>query len=209
MKKFVLPIPLILLTPLLLLVLVVVAGVYRFSLSNEEILAKFPTRTKVADPIVSQLFDLKVYAPLTIALPESFAFALVERWDESQRYVLGDYDSGQERGIVALDTRTLIKLSQYSQRYGYAGVIGVSDQSSAVMHYLALFEYDAQRQRMMMSDTQWLGKSIVVESLTQKDDQLNVSLRTHAENQPSSDAPIKFKTILFAITQEYQLIQSQ
>lgn len=209
MRQSRLPIPLILLTPLVLLALVVAAGVYRFSLSDEEILAKFPAHTVPNDPIVEELFRLRLLAPLTIAVPETFAFALIDRWDEAGRYVVANYDSGQERGVVALDTYTLIPLSQYARRYGYAGIIRVSNQGSAVMHYLALFEYDTQRQRMVMADSQWLGDRIVVEALTQKDDQLNVSLLTHAENQPLSDAPTKFKAILFAISQKYQLIQSQ
>ncbi len=41
-KRF-LPIPLILFIPVVLLIVVIVAGVYRFSLSDDEIMAKFPS----------------------------------------------------------------------------------------------------------------------------------------------------------------------
>ncbi|WP_240798127.1 hypothetical protein [Vibrio sp. H11] len=207
MRKRGLPIPLILLTPLLLLVLVVAAGVYRFSLSDDDILAKFPSRPASSDEIVEQLFDVKVSAPLTIGVPGSFAFALINRRDDVRGLLLGSYDSGQQRGEVALDARTVLKLAQYSQRYGYAGIIRVSDQSRALMYYLALFEFDAQRQRMVMTDSLWLGDRIVVQALEQKDDQLNVSLLTHDENQAVSEVPTKFKSILVGISQKYQLIQ--
>lgn len=207
MRKRWLPIPLILLTPLLLLVLVVAAGVYRFSLSDEEILAKFPARPAERDMIVGQLFNLQVSAPLTISVPGSFAFALINERDDARHAVLGHYDSGQQRGEVVLDTRTVLKLEQFSQRYGYAGIIRVSDQGSALMYYLALFEFDAQRQRMVMTDSLWLGDRIVVQALEQKDDQLNVSLLTHDENQALSEVPTKFKSIMVGISQKYQLIQ--
>ena len=48
MKKKILPIPLILLIPIVMLVVVIVAGLYRFSLTDEEILAKFPSSQVVA-----------------------------------------------------------------------------------------------------------------------------------------------------------------
>ncbi len=51
MKKRFLPIPLILLTPIALLIIVVAAGIYRFSLSDEEILAKFPQTYTQTDAI--------------------------------------------------------------------------------------------------------------------------------------------------------------
>ncbi len=41
-RKRILPIPLILFIPVVLLITVIVAGIYRFSLSDEEIMAKFP-----------------------------------------------------------------------------------------------------------------------------------------------------------------------
>ncbi len=41
-RSRILPIPLILLIPIVLLAIVIIAGVYRFSLSDDEIMAKFP-----------------------------------------------------------------------------------------------------------------------------------------------------------------------
>ncbi len=154
MKKRWLPIPLVLLTPIVLLVLVIAAGVYRFSLSDEEILAKFPVQSAQADAIVEQLFGLKVTTPLTIPVPEAASFALIDRWDGQHRWVMGNYDSGSERGQVLLDTHSLLALKGQEKRYGYAGIIRVSNQGSGVMNYLALFQYDELRLRMVMVDSQ-------------------------------------------------------
>ncbi|KQH87786.1 hypothetical protein J0676_07845 [Vibrio sp. Vb2880] len=207
MRKSWLPIPLILLTPLVLLVLVVAAGVYRFSLSDEQILSKFPAQPLKADPIVARLFDLHVTTPLTIPVPETVSFALLDRWDETQRWVMGDYDSGSERGQVALDTHSLVAVKGQEQRRGYAGIIRVSNQGSGVMSYLALFQYDELRLRMVMVSSEWLGDRVEIQSVTQENAQLNVSLLTHEAGEAFANTPTKFVSILFLISQKYQLIQ--
>ncbi|ELO1780064.1 hypothetical protein QXB73_003219 [Vibrio fluvialis] len=207
MKKRWLPIPLILLTPIVLLVLVIAAGVYRFSLSDEEILAKFPVQSAQADAIVEQLFGLRVTTPLTIPVPEAASFALIDRWDDQHRWVMGNYDSGSERGQVLLDTQSLLALKGQEKRYGYAGIIRVSNQGSGVMNYLALFQYDELRLRMVMVDSQWLGDRVEIQSVTQNNAQLNVSLLTRGENEPFANPPTKFVSIMFLISQKYQLIR--
>ncbi|EKO3548941.1 hypothetical protein QNE85_002725 [Vibrio fluvialis] len=207
MKKRWLPIPLILLTPIVLLVLVIAAGVYRFSLSDEEILAKFPVQSAQADAIVEQLFGLKVTTPLTIPVPEAASFALIDRWDDQHRWVMGNYDSGSERGQVLLDTYSLLALKGQEKRYGYAGIIRVSNQGSGVMNYLALFQYDELRLRMVMVDSQWLGDRVEIQSVTQNNAQLNVSLLTRGENEAFANPPTKFVSIMFLISQKYQLIR--
>ncbi|WDY54985.1 hypothetical protein [Vibrio fluvialis] len=207
MKKRWLPIPLILLTPIVLLVLVIAAGVYRFSLSDEEILAKFPVQSAQADAIVERLFGLKVTTPLTIPVPEAASFALIDRWDDQHRWVMGNYDSGSERGQVLLDTHSLLALQGQEKRYGYAGIIRVSNQGSGVMNYLALFQYDELRLRMVMVDSQWLGDRVEIQSVTQNNAQLNVSLLTRGENEAFANPPTKFVSIMFLISQKYQLIR--
>ncbi|MBY8234251.1 hypothetical protein KW539_02815 [Vibrio fluvialis] len=207
MKKRWLPIPLILLTPIVLLVLVIAAGVYRFSLSDEEILAKFPVQSAQADAIVEQLFGLRVTTPLTIPVPEAASFALIDRWDDQHRWVMGNYDSGSERGQVLLDTQSLLALKGQEKRYGYAGIIRVSNQGSGVMNYLALFQYDELRLRMVMVDSQWLGDRVEIQSVTQNNAQLNVSLLTRGEKEAFANPPTKFVSIMFLISQKYQLIR--
>lgn len=53
-RSRILPIPLILLIPIVLLAIVIIAGVYRFSLSDDEIMAKFPQAEVQSNPIVAE-----------------------------------------------------------------------------------------------------------------------------------------------------------
>ncbi len=95
MKKRILPIPLILLIPIVMLAVVMTAGIYRFTLSDEEILAKFPSQQIAADAIVERLTGIKTANPLTVLVPESKAFALMTDFDVENAIVVGQYDSGQ------------------------------------------------------------------------------------------------------------------
>lgn len=206
MKKRWLPVPLILLTPILLLVVVIVAGVYRFSLSDEQILAKYPSSATQSDAIVTQLFTVNVAIPLTLSVPDTSAFALIEHWDGNQRWAYGTYDSGRERGQIALDSQTLIAVQGEETRKGYAGVVRVSPHDGEVMAYLALFQYDDFRLRMVMVDTQPLGHHVEVQSVTQRDDRLIVALSRPDQNDAQVDTSTQFMSILFLISQKYQLI---
>lgn len=208
MKKRFLPIPLILLTPIVLLIVVIVAGIYRFSLSDEEIMAKFPqtnTQTQVNE-IAHQIFGLRLTNPITIPVPETPSVAFMERWDESQRWVMGDYDSGKERGSVALDTQLLMSLKGENSG-GYISVIKVSNQGSGVFSYLALIRFDERRSRMVMVANQLLGDRINVKSLDQNGEMLEVKILNHTKNQPISEAPTESMSILFSLTEKYQLVR--
>ncbi len=205
MKKRLLPVPLVLLTPIVLLIIVISAGIYRFSLSDDEILAKFPTKTQQQDPIALEVFGINVPNPITVPVPETPSFAFMESWDEQHRWVLGDYDSGSERGTVALDTQLMRKLEGYDEQRGYLSVIRVSNQGSGVFNYLALFKYDELRSRMVMVSSELLGDRIEVQSLTQNAHQVTVSLLSHANNMAFSEAPTESMSILFSISEKYQL----
>jgi hypothetical protein len=205
MKKRLLPIPLILLTPIVLLVIVVVAGVYRFSLSDQEIMAKFPTSTIKQDPIAQAVFGLDVPNPITVPVPETPSFAFMESWDEQQRWVGGTYDSGSERGSVALDTQLMLKLEGFEEQHGYLSVIRVSNQGSGVFNYLALFKYDSLRSRMVMVSSQLLGDRVDVQSLVQNGGNVTVTLLSHENNVAFSEAATESVSILFSISEKYQL----
>ncbi|MBD0786208.1 hypothetical protein HUO09_07615 [Vibrio sp. Y2-5] len=208
MKKRFLPIPLILLTPIVLLVIVVAAGVYRFSLSDQEIMAKFPTTTKQHDPIAKAVFGLDLPNPITVPVPETPSFAFMESWDEQQRWVIGNYDSGSERGSVALDTQRMLKLKGFEESHGYLSVIRVSNQGSGEFNYLALFKYDSLRSRMVMVSSQLLGDRINVQTLAQNGSKVTVELLSHENNVAFSEAPTKSMSILFSISEKYQLSPS-
>ncbi|MCG6450759.1 hypothetical protein K6U33_07870, partial [Vibrio parahaemolyticus] len=90
---------------------------------------------------------------------------------------------------------------------GYAGIIRVSNQGSGVMSYLALFQYDELRLRMVMVSSEWLGDRVEIQSVTQENAQLTVSLLTHEAGEAFANTPTKFVSILFLISQKYQIIQ--
>ncbi|WP_165313498.1 hypothetical protein [Vibrio ziniensis] len=208
MKTRLLPIPLVLLTPIVLLVIVVFAGIYRFSISDEQIMAKFPSTIQQRDPIVQAVFGLNVPYPITVPVPDTPSYAFMESWDDQHRWVIGDYDSGRERGSVALDTQLMLKLEDVEENYRYVSVIRVSNQGSGVFNYLALFKYDELRSRMVMVSSQLLGDRIEVLSLTQNASQVTVSLLSHANNMAFSEAPTESVSILFSISEKYQLSTS-
>ncbi|MEF1340510.1 hypothetical protein REH81_27735, partial [Vibrio rotiferianus] len=72
-RKRILPIPLILLIPVLLLAIVVIAGIYRFSLSDEDIMAKFPQTQSQANSIVAEVPGIQSRNPWTVQVPEQGA----------------------------------------------------------------------------------------------------------------------------------------
>jgi len=204
MKKRFLPIPLILLTPIILLIIVVVAGVYRFSLSDDEILAKFPQTRVEVNSIAQQVFGLRLTQPITVPVPDSPSVAFMERWDAQQRWVFGNYDTGRERGEVAIDTQRVIPLKEKV----YISIVTISNQSDALFYYLALFKFDEQRSRITMVQSEPLGDRIEVQSLERSNNQVEVTFLTHTKNQAISESPADSVSILFSITEKYQLVRN-
>jgi len=185
-----LPIPLILLIPLCLLAVVIVAGIYRFSLSDEEILAKFPSQQNVqADPVVEAILGLKVPNPWTIQVPETSAFTLLTDIDADKQVAAGSYDDGMERGNVYLLYR--YQQSIYDDKALSAVVIpfAVSNQGSGVFYYLGLFKWDSARQRVILSDAKFAGDRIEISALTRADDRMTLSFKKHGKAQSMSEAP--------------------
>ena len=129
MKKKILPIPLILLIPIVMLVVVIVAGLYRFSLTDEEILAKFPSSQVSYDPVVELVFDLKATNPWTIKVPETQAFAFIDEYMDSKHIASGRYDSGAERGTVQVATDKIVALT-VGQDQMFVAPMWVSNQGS-------------------------------------------------------------------------------
>ncbi len=205
MKKRLLPIPLILLTPIVLLIVVVAAGVYRFSLSDEEIMAKFPKSNVQIDAIAQQVFGLRLTNPITVPVPETHSVAFMERWDEKQRWIMGDYDTGSDRGTVAFDTEQLTALD--ADKHTYVSIVTISNQGSGVFYYLALFKFDELRSRMVMVQSELLGDRVQVQSIEKMNDKIEAVLLTHTKNQSFSESPTQSVSILFSITEKYKLVR--
>lgn len=196
MKKKILPIPLILLIPIVMLVVVIVAGLYRFSLSDEEILAKFPSSQVSYDPVVERVFDLKATNPWTIKVPETQAFAFIDEYMDSKHIASGRYDSGAERGTVQVATDKIVALV-VGQEQMFVAPMWVSNQGSGVFHYLALFKFDKARSRVVLVDELLLGDRIQLATLditnaageAQNSYQGLVSFNQHSAQQSYAEAP--------------------
>ncbi|NAZ45369.1 hypothetical protein GL178_03760 [Vibrio toranzoniae] len=164
MKKKILPIPLILLIPIVMLVVVILAGVYRFSLSDEEILAKFPSSQVSYDPVVETVFDLKTTNPWTIKVPETNAYAFINEVDVPKAIAFGRYDSGVERGVATVDTKSLAAVTLGEATF-FVAPMWISNQGSGVFYYLGLFKHDQQRSRVVLVDQLFLGDRVKIQTL--------------------------------------------
>ncbi|CAK1772302.1 conserved hypothetical protein [Vibrio crassostreae] len=175
MKKKILPIPLILLIPIVMLFVVIVAGIYRFSLSDEEILAKFPSSQVSYDPVVENVFDLKRTNPWTIKVPETNAYAFINEVDEPRAIAFGRYDSGVERGVVTVDTKSLSAVTLGNASF-FVAPMWISNQGSGVFYYLGLFKHDQQRSRVVLVDQFFLGDRVQIQTL-------DVTQQPHSQSQ--------------------------
>ncbi|MCW8349099.1 hypothetical protein MD535_24220 [Vibrio sp. ZSDZ65] len=194
MKRKKLPIPLILLVPIVLLLIVVIAGVYRFSLTDEEILAKFPSQQMQSDEVVNQILGLSTPNPWTLQVPETSAFSLLTDIDQVKQVASGRYDNGMERGHVYL-------LYQFKQEQMEQGVLSkvivpfaVSNQGSGVFYYLGLFDWDTARQRIILVDSVLLGDRVQVSKVEWKHP-IEVRFKQHAAGQAMSESPQKEVTL--------------
>lgn len=205
MKKRKLPIPLVLLTPIVLLVIVIIAGIYRFSLTDEEIMAKFPAHVVEYDPIVRDLFSINSPNPWTIAIPETHAFALINQFESG--IASGNYSSGAERGVVSIDSRFLTQVDgnkiSGNVLHEAIAVMSVSNQGSGLFYYLVMFRYDDARQRMVLTDEVLLGDRIDVSMLKVQDAEVAVVFYQHAPQQAMAEKPNQKMELKFTLTEDH------
>lgn len=201
MKKRLLPIPLILLIPIVLLIIVAVAGIYRFSLSDEEILAKFPSQASSQDTIMQSVFGIRTPNPWTVKIPESSAFTFID--DVVQGNLLkGSYEDGAERGVVTIDSQKIVSLDGNN----YASILTLSNQGSGQFYYLILSEYDEFRQRLITKDSVLLGDRVDVLHLEGEQRNVVVTFLEHDKNQALAEPPSKQVNRTYVISGDGQLL---
>lgn len=198
MKKRLLPIPLVLLTPIVMLVIVVMAGIYRFSLSDEDILAKFPNSVAQNDAIMQSVFNIRTQNPWTVKVPHSSAYTFIDTLDEQREYASGHYIDGEEKGIVSINLGSLQPVSTTE----YMALMTVSNQGSGVFNYLALFYYDEMRFRMILGDSALLGDRVVLTDLMVSGDDVTVSYRQHGADQAMAEAPQEQVSVSYRVIEQ-------
>lgn len=202
MKKRLLPIPLILLIPVVLLIIVAIAGIYRFSLSDEEILAKFPSQGPQENAIMSKVFAIKTVNPWTVKVPDSSAFTFIEDMEHAP-IATGSYEEGAERGVVAINTDQMVQLDEST----YAVILSVSNQGTGVFYYLSISKYDQFRQRMVIKESTLLGDRVQITGIKANDRIITITLLEREANQSMAEEPSQITTILFKLTEQDSLEQ--
>lgn len=189
MRKRWLPIPLILFIPCVLLIAVIIAGWYRFSLSEQEMRDKLSLGMPQFDEASELLFQVKTPHTLVMPVPNTASFALITVQDPTQEWFLGRYDSGQERGQLAIHQPSLLKVSLNDENTYYLGMFTVSNQGSGIHYFLALWSYDKLRQRVLLLDHYLLGDRIAQLQLKPQTSFYQVSFYAHDENQSFNNTP--------------------
>ncbi|MGR5209258.1 hypothetical protein ACPV4A_01815 [Vibrio rotiferianus] len=188
-RKRILPIPLILLIPVLLLAIVVIAGIYRFSLSDEDIMAKFPQTQSQSNSIVAEVLGIQSRNPWTVQVPEQGAVTFLDEWDKEHGLLKGQYDAGATKGDVLVPTEFIAQRDINGTPWIIAPVV-VTTQGSGAFYYLGLFKFDAVPSRVVLLNSVFLGDRIKMSSLEWvSDTKISFSYLEHGKNQAMSEQP--------------------
>ncbi|GAB7226559.1 hypothetical protein VrSk94_02400 [Vibrio rotiferianus] len=188
-RKRILPIPLILLIPVLLLAIVVIAGIYRFSLSDEDIMAKFPQTQIQTNSIVAEVLGIQSRNPWTVQVPEQGAVTFLDEWDKEHGLLKGQYDAGATKGEVLVPTEFVAQRDINGTPWIIAPVI-VTTQGSGAFYYLGLFKFDAVPSRVVLLNSVFLGDRIKMSSLEWvSDTKVSLSYLEHGKEQAFADQP--------------------
>ncbi|MDK9777515.1 MULTISPECIES: hypothetical protein [unclassified Vibrio] len=188
-RKRILPIPLILLIPVLLLAIVVIAGIYRFSLSDEDIMAKFPQTQTQTNSIVAEVLGIQSRNPWTVQVPEQGAVTFLDEWDKEHGLLKGQYDAGATKGEVLVPTEFIAQRDINGTPWIIAPVI-VTTQGSGAFYYLGLFKFDAVPSRVVLLNSVFLGDRIKISSLEWvSDTKVSLSYLEHGKEQALAEQP--------------------
>lgn len=188
-RKRILPIPLILLIPVLLLAIVVIAGIYRFSLSDEDIMAKFPQTQTQTNSIVAEVLGIQSRNPWTVQVPEQGAVTFLDEWDKEHGLLKGQYDAGATKGEVLVPTEFVAQRDINGTPWIIAPVI-VTTQGSGAFYYLGLFKFDAVPSRVVLLNSVFLGDRIKISSLEWvSDTKVSLSYLEHGKEQALAEQP--------------------
>lgn len=188
-RKRILPIPLILLIPIVLLAVVIIAGIYRFSLSDDEIMAKFPQAQAQSNSIVAEVLGIQSRNPWTVQVPEQGAVTFLDEWDKEHGFLKGQYDAGAAKGEVLVPTEFIAQRNVSETPWIVAPVI-VTTQGSGAFYYIGLFKFDAVPSRVVLLNSVFIGDRIKMSSLKwNSDTQISLSYLQHGEDQAMAEQP--------------------
>ncbi len=186
--------------------LVILAGIYRFNFTDDDLYVVQQDGTVVPlnedrDNVILTLFSIKTHKHWVIQLPESDAEAQLTRVGLGDSpFVSGDYQDGPERGSVNLDYQKILPINgagiDASKNMLFVAPFFVSNQGSGVFCYLGLFSLNHQSGEIKQLGTHLLGDRIEIKSLTIDEpfdvtSSLVVSYLTHGDEQSMAQQPAK------------------
>ncbi|MGF1902476.1 hypothetical protein [Aliivibrio sifiae] len=200
----------IVLVILTVVLLVIVAGVYRFNFTNDDIYV-VQTDDKVIPFDTTSNLDFKNNVMLTlfsfdtddywqIQLPDSkVKVSLTELTEyDDVHLATGKYQNGDEHGLVSLDYYkiTPLNLGNIGDEMVFSAPFSVTNQGTGNFWYLGLFNLNAKTGEIEQIDTLFLGDRIKLEEL-ETDEPFDVTSSLHAtyfehsQEQSMAEAPSK------------------
>ncbi|WP_258405189.1 hypothetical protein [Shewanella mesophila] len=184
------------------MVLVIVAGIYRFNFTQDDI---YYVENDIQDAIQSDsdnvmltLFSFQTDKLWEIQLPESEAKApLTKVTTIGERHLAtGQYRDGEERGLVSVDFYKITSLNFPSsdEEMVFSVPFSVSNQGSGVFWYVGLFVLNTHTAEIGQIDTALLGDRIQINGL-QIDEPFDVtssfvvSYLQHGQQQSMAEPP--------------------
>ncbi|QYJ98725.1 hypothetical protein K0J45_05655 [Shewanella alkalitolerans] len=209
-----------------LLVLVLLAGVYRFNFTNDDLYVVKEDGSVIpldedVDKVMLTLFSIKTHKAWSIKLPESQAEARLTSISLSgdRRFASGDYQNGPERGSVHLDYMKIVTLNHVAdgeeERVSdtnkdemlFVAPFFVSNQGSGVFAYLGLFSINHKLGDIEQLDSYFIGDRVEISALQTEEafdltSSVSLSYLTHGDQQAMAEAPTNKVTKLIKVTRE-------
>lgn len=188
---------------IVLVTLVILAGVYRFNFTNDDIYlvgedGQVTVLGKYANKIILTLFGIQTNKEWAIHVPETKVKANLNKLISSApRYlVTGEYSDGEAYGIVSLDYSkiTTLNVTTDQDEMVFVAPFSVSNQGSGVFWYLGLFTLDTDSGDIKQTDTVFVGDRFRISSLQTEEpfdvtSSVLVTFLRHGPTQSMSEVP--------------------
>lgn len=188
-----------------ILVVIVIAGVYRFNVTNDDIYVKqvdgqVVPYSESGDKVMLHLFSFNTDNRWLVDLPESEVKVALTEVDSNGPYPLakGHYRDGEERGVIGLDYSkiTPLNFTSDSDNMMFVAPFSVSNQGSGLFWYLGFFQLDIKKALVKQMDSLFIGDRVRIEHV-KTDEPFDVSSSIvigylgHNDSQSMAEIPEK------------------
>lgn len=177
-------VPLILLLPILLLLAVVVAGVYRLSIGDEAILTKFSNQTDTNDVVMLSLFQIETPNKWVIEVPGRAVRTLVD-YNPVDAAVYGIYQNGGDIGRISIVSEHIEQIDSSTFVFFFDTVEKGQRQT-----YVALARFDEARRRLFSNQALLLGGDIVIQDVNY-DEKETISIDFYSASNPKDNQSLR------------------